>query len=213
MGRSMVHAEGKGPSLSERVVFRSKAALLGVARSCRDAWHVPVHAQNRTGREPHFAARMAESRSLLWDSAAARSERALNAGKVQNLRVAARRLDGCVVPAGQVFSFWRQLGWPGRPRGFVLGRELRQGCLIPSIGGGLCQLSNALYDCARQAGFTIRERHRHSQVVPGSLAEADRDATVFWNYVDLRFSADREFQVRIEMTPAELIVQFWSRDE
>ena len=67
-----------------------------------------------------------------------------------------------------------------------MGRELREGCLVPSIGGGLCQLSNALYDAALRAGLQVVERHRHTQVVPGSLAESDRDATVFWNYRDLR---------------------------
>ena len=156
---------------------------------------------------------LAESRSPLWDHAAPRVEQVLNAGKIQNLRVASRRLDGCVFVAGQEFSFWRQVGWPGRLRGFVRGRELRQGCLVPSTGGGLCQLSNALYDCALQAGFHILERHRHSRLIPGSLAEQDRDATVFWNYVDLRFSSAREFQIRIEMTAEEMTVQFRGRHE
>jgi len=56
-------------------------------------------------------------------------------------------------------------------RGFVAGRELREGCVIPSLGGGLCQLSNALYDAALKAGVEIVERHAHSQVIPASLAE------------------------------------------
>jgi vancomycin resistance protein YoaR len=91
----------------------------------------------------------------------------------------------------------------------VRGRELRQGCLIPTVGGGLCQLSNALYDCALKAGLTIEERHAHTQVVPGSLAEIGRDATVFWNYVDLRFRSEHGFVLRVDLTPLELIVQLW----
>ena len=78
-------------------------------------------------------------------------------------------------------------------RGFVKGRELREGCIIPNVGGGLCQVSNALYDAALQAGHEIVERHAHTQVIAGSLAEQGRDATVFWNYVDLRFRSERPF--------------------
>ena len=94
-----------------------------------------------------------------------------------------------MVPAGETFSFWKQVGRATRRRGFVAGRELREGCLVANIGGGLCQLSNALYEAALAAGFEIVERHAHSRRVPGSRAALQRDATVFWNYVDLRFRA------------------------
>jgi glycosyltransferase involved in cell wall biosynthesis len=92
----------------------------------------------------------------------------------------------------------------------VAGRELREGCIIPSIGGGLCQLSNALYDAALSAGFEIVERHAHTQVIPGSLAEVGRDATVFWNYVDLRFKSSSPFRIEAMMDANLLIVRFRS---
>lgn len=68
---------------------------------------------------------------------------------------------------------------------------------MPSIGGGLCQLSNAIYDAALRQGLEIVERHRHSQVIPGSLAERDRDAVVFWNYVDLRLRAAAPWRLEV----------------
>jgi hypothetical protein len=128
------------------------------------------------------------------------------AGKVENLRRAARRLHGLVVPAGATFSFWRQVGNPSFGRGYVLGREIREGCVVPTVAGGLCQLCNALYDAALRAGFTIMERHRHTQVIKGSLAEQDRDATVKWNYLDLRFRAAIAFRLDVKLTADQLIV-------
>ena len=127
-------------------------------------------------------------------------ERPYQNGKVENLRKAARRLNDLCVPAGQAFSFWRQVGPPTQARGFVIGRMLQQGCIVASIGGGLCQLSNALYQVARDGGCEIIERHRHSRLVPGSDAANDADATVAWNYVDLRFKPrqDVRLEVRIE---------------
>ncbi len=130
----------------------------------------------------------------LW-TATSEDDLALVAGKVQNLRVACAALNGRLVAAGSTFSFWRVLGRPSRRKGYVLGRELREGCLVASVGGGLCQVSNALYGAALDAGLEIVERHAHSQIVPGSRAERGRDATVFWNYVDLRFRHNQDFVI------------------
>jgi hypothetical protein len=147
-----------------------------------------------------------ESISLLQPSQLP-AEFALQAGKVQNLRIAAGHLHGLKIPAGAVFGFWRQIPRPTKRRGFAPGRELREGCIVPSVGGGLCQLSNALYDVALQAGCEILERHAHTRRLPGSQAALDRDATVFWNYVDLRFRAPTELQLSVQLSASELIVR------
>ena len=108
------------------------------------------------------------------------------------------------------FSFWKQIGNPNIRNNFVVGREIREGCIMPTKAGGICQLSNALYDTALKANFNIIERHKHTQVIKGSLAEKDRDATVKWNYIDLRFSAPYKFRIETELTSSNLIVRFKS---
>ena len=132
-------------------------------------------------------------------------------GKVQNLRRAAAALDGLELPAGAVFSFWRQVGRATPARGYVDGRMLREGCMMAAVGGGLCQLSNALYDAALAAGCEIVERHAHSQVVPGSAAAAGRDATVAWNYVDLRFVSPEPRLLRVILGARTLTVRLLAR--
>jgi hypothetical protein len=117
-------------------------------------------------------------------------------------------LDGVVVPADAVFSFWKQIGRASRRRGFVTGRMLQQGCLVPATGGGLCQLSNALYDVALQSGCEIVERHAHSRRVAGSAAALGRDATVAWNYVDLRFRPRHPLRIEARLTRGELVIRF-----
>jgi len=149
---------------------------------------------------------LGESRTSLWNADG--SEHSLVTGKIHNLRLALRKLNGVEIPAGQLFSFWKQVGRTSRSKGYVAGRELREGCLIPSIGGGLCQLSNALYDAALNSGFEIVERHAHTKVIPGSLAEKGRDATVFWNYVDLRFRSTVSFRIEAFLTNDSLVVRF-----
>ena len=112
------------------------------------------------------------------------------------------------IPAGATFSFWKHLGRANGLKGYVVGRELREGCIVPNVGGGLCQISNALYDAALQANFEIVERHAHTQVIAGSLAEKGRDATVFWNYVDLRFRSPNAFRIEAKLGKDHLRVTF-----
>src|SRR5947209_2136600 len=117
------------------------------------------------------------------------------------------------VPDSEVFSFWKHIGRAKKRSGYAVGRELRQGCLIPTVGGGLCQLSNALYELALKCGCEIIERHAHTAVVPGSAAERGHDATVFWNYVDLRFRPKQDILIRAVLSKDEVIMSFWGKQK
>lgn len=198
------------PTLRNALIFRVKATLLQINRAAHDVRRQET-VRFPASHGPANAPIIAESRTRLWADGA-EAERHLQLGKVHNLRLALRRLHGAEIPAGSVFSFWTQIGRASRWRGYVAGRELREGCIIPSIGGGLCQLSNALYDAALSAGFEIIERHAHTQIIPGSLAELGRDATVFWNYVDLRFKSSSSFRIEATMDENFLSVRFRSEE-
>jgi hypothetical protein len=199
----------KEPSRFNSAIFTAKAAILRGIRSVSDLTQ-PVRRLGHT-LAAHYPALLAECRSPLW-TAESRVETSLQFGKVQNLRKACLRLHLVEVPAGQAFSFWKQVGKLRTSAGYARGRELRQGCLIPTVGGGLCQLSNSLYDLALQSGCEIIERHAHSSVVPGSAAEQGRDATVFWNYVDLRFRPRQNILITAVLTRDELVVRYWGTE-
>ena len=199
------HIKRRIPSRKEAAVFRFKAILLQGRRAFRDRTD-RVKAFSTSSEALGFPV-IARSSTPLWTEAEP-EERVLVAGKIQNLRIAVSKLDGLKIPAGEVFSFWKHVGRASRSRGFVPGREIREGCLIPNVGGGLCQISNALYDAALQANFEIVERHAHTQIIAGSLAESGRDATVFWNYVDLRFRPHRDAYILARLDSEELAVEF-----
>ena len=192
------------PTRVSALVFAAKASLLRARRTVQDVTPglAPVH--HRRGAALIEAPILATVRTPLWTNAGGEKDRALNAGKIQNLRCALRGLDGIEVEAGRTLSFWRQVGRPTRRRGYVAGRELREGCMIATIGGGLCQLSNALYDAGLLAGLEFVERHAQTRIVPGSRAAAGRDATVFWNYLDLRLRGRRPFRIEARLTADDL---------
>lgn len=194
-------------SFLKELVFHFKAHGLIVLRFFRNVL------RDRTRRFPFTNKLKGEdvvsfSETELWNRDDNADNWILTAGKVQNLRIAAKKLNGVEVAENRTFSFWKHIGNPSAMRGYVIGREIREGCVVPTIAGGLCQLSNALYDAALKAGFEIVERHKHTRIIKGSLAEIDRDATVKWNYIDLRFRSPYPFRIEVEITGETLLVKF-----
>jgi len=197
------------PTRMEGLLFDGKAFFLQQKRFFKDLMH-PL-----SDLKPHsnFPDGILLSQSISLLRFNEETAQALVDGKIQNIRIAIKRLDGIVVRKGEVFSFWHQVGKPTKAKGYALGRELREGCIIPQIGGGICQLSNAIYDAALKAGLEIVERHTHSQVIKGSLAELNRDATVFWNYLDLRIKGSQDWQLQVEMNKNRLIVSIFGEEK
>ena len=198
------------PGRLQALAFHLKARVFQLRRGLNEFSSRPPH--HGRGALLVESPVIAEKHASLWRELTP-AEFPLTAGKVENLRCAARAFHGVEIPAGKVFSFWRQLGRTTTGKGFTEGRELREGCLVPAIGGGLCQLSGLLYQAALEAGLEIVERHGHSRVIPGSAAEKNLDATVFWNYVDLRFRSDVAWRVEVELSAADLIVRLRSARE
>lgn len=196
---------------AQALAFRTKVSLLQIKRGLANFLDKKVC---RFACADSFADQpiIAESKTPLWTESEP-EEQFLLAGKVHNLRLAVKKLNGVEISADEIFSFWKHIGRANRLNGYAKGRELREGCIVPSIGGGLCQLSNALYDAALKANFEIVERHAHTQIVAGSLAEQGRDATVFWNYIDLRFKSLMPFRIEARLGKDHLHIKFKSETQ
>lgn len=191
------------PTWFDSVLFYAKTRILILDRLWRERGNQIVAHPKGIGLRDEAV--IAEVSAPLWTQISD-AEFPLTAGKVQNLRAACLALDGIEIPAGELFSFWRQLGRTTRKKGFTEGRELRSGCLIPNIGGGLCQVSGLLHAAAMDAGLEVVEKHEHSRTLRGSELPPERDATVFWNYVDLRMKASFAWRLQMKLTATDLVV-------
>jgi len=134
--------------------------------------------------------------------------------KKTNLRLAIERLDGILIRPGETFSFWRLVGPPTRSRGYLDGLTISGGEPGRGAGGGLCQLSNALFWLALHCELAVVERHRHSfDLFPDEERRIPfgTGATVVYNYKDLRLSnpTDFVFQFRMRLGASVLGVQLF----
>jgi vancomycin resistance protein YoaR len=195
---------GAAHSALANLAFWAKSRLLIARRLAADI----VSGGSPLRRAPLAAAAtlLAEDEHRLYTLTDPR-ERELEMGKVQNLRIAAAALDGLVLEPGETFSFWRAAGRATRMKGYAIGRELRLGCMIPSVGGGICQLTNALSRVAHRSGMEIVERHSHSVHPEGFFIDSATDATVFWNYIDFRFRSPRRVRIGAKLTETTLVVR------
>ncbi|MET3462360.1 VanW family protein [Variovorax atrisoli] len=200
------------PRRIDAIDFWLRSRLLATAHALRETLRPSARRWTEGSGALADAPVLAHCRTPLWTDGRA-DEFPLVAGKVQNLRVARRAFDAVEVPAGEVLSFWRQLGRPAAWRGFVQGRELRGGCVVPTLAGGLCQLSNALATVASRAGFELVERHGHTARIEqaGEPGPDAVDATVFWNYIDLKVRARQAWRLEVELTGSELVLRIRGR--
>lgn len=133
----------------------------------------------------------------------------LEAGKRTNLALAAPIFDGLILHPERPLSFWRTLGRVTAERGFREGMELRAGCIVPALGGGLCLLSNGLFQLAARLGWRVLERHGHTtEAVPDEGPIWGLDATLFWPHVDLRVAPRSGVaQLRVGLTDDHLVLR------
>ncbi len=87
-----------------------------------------------------------------------------------NIKLAAERLNGVVVPPGATFSFNKELGPTTLESGFQWGFGIQTGRegiqTIPSVGGGICQVATTLFQPVFWSGYPLEERYWHLYWIP-----------------------------------------------
>lgn len=142
----------------------------------------------------------------------------LQENKVNNLRIAAKAIDGTLIYPGETFSYWKTIGKPSQKKGYKEGMVLSYGKVIHGTGGGLCQLSNLIFWTTLHSPLTVTERHRHSyDVFPDSNRSQPfgSGATCVYNYRDLQIKNDTDdlYQIRLCVTNDHLVGQIRSVKE
>lgn len=128
-----------------------------------------------------------------------------------NIQQAAQALDGIFLQPGQSFSFNRTVGPRTLMRGYRLAPAFMTLSTVDSVGGGICQVSSTLYNAALGAELAIQERHAHGTAI--ASVPPGRDATVWYDQVDLRFRNPYPWpiQIRTQMKGDRLSVAIAGR--
>ena len=119
--------------------------------------------------------------------------------RIFNIERAIVKINGVIVKKGEIFSFNDTVGPMGEEQGFkeAIGFD-NNGKKIKMFGGGMCQISSTIYNAALVANLEIVERHPHSRRV--YYVPKDKDATVYYNTLDLRFKNNTDNDIKIIAT-------------
>lgn len=114
----------------------------------------------------------------------------------KNLKITADKINGTIVKNGEEFSFNDTVGNPTEEKGYKKAGAFSNGKKIKTYGGGNCQVSTTIYDTALKVkGIKITERHEHGKSV-GYVKEG-KDATVAYDYLDLKFQNNTGHDIKI----------------
>lgn len=111
--------------------------------------------------------------------------RTSTANRRNNIKLAAKKLEGIILMPGERLSFNETVGQRLVSEGFKPAPVYVQGRREDGIGGGICQVSTTLYNAVLFSNLKIVQRRNHSMPVP--YVPVGRDATVNWGSIDLVF--------------------------
>ena len=120
-----------------------------------------------------------------------------NENRITNIKITCSRISDTVVKADEEFSFCKVVGQPSSADGYKEAHAFVDGELVNAIGGGNCQVSTTVYNAAKEIdGVEITERHEHGKEV--GYIEMGKDATVAYDYLDLKFKNNNDFDLKLD---------------
>lgn len=119
-----------------------------------------------------------------------------SAGRAQNVRNGASKINGHVLYPGEQFSVYEAVNPFTAENGYELAGSYENGTTVQTYGGGICQVSTTLYNAVIRAELSIDERFCHSMIV--SYVQPSMDAAIAGTYKDLKFTNNYDFPVYIE---------------
>ena len=126
--------------------------------------------------------------------------------RVNNLRLAAGKINGKVLGPGEEFSFNEVVGKRTIEAGYTDAKIFVNGEVVDGTGGGICQISTTLYNAVLLANLQITDRRNHNYTT--SYVKPGRDATVVYGSIDFKFQNNRKYPIKIEASVNGGVVRF-----
>jgi vancomycin resistance protein YoaR len=132
-----------------------------------------------------------------------------NAASGENIRVVAGEVDGALVLPGETFSLNGFTGPRGLAQGYVEAGVINNGKFTTAVGGGISQFATTMFNAVFFSGLEDVFHKPHSYYI--SRYPAGREATVYYDSIDLQWRNDSETGVYIDTawTPGTITVTFY----
>lgn len=118
--------------------------------------------------------------------------------RANNIALASEAVNGTVIKPGETFSFNDVVGNTGTDSRYLEAPVIAGSQVDYERGGGICQVSTAIYIAALESDMEIVERHPHTLVT--DYAPIGLDATIDYGSLDLQLKNTSNYPITIEST-------------
>lgn len=130
-----------------------------------------------------------------------------------NMQRASESIDGLVLYPNDVFCWYDTKDYKGvvgpasKVNGYKVATVISGGKYVKGYGGGVCQVSTALYNCINKLGIIPIEHHHHT--IQSTYVEEGMDATVSYPNKNFIFANTLDFSIkfRVYSDNGEVVVQ------
>ena len=128
-----------------------------------------------------------------------------NKTRAANIKNASKRIntygsfeDGYILQPGEIFSYNDTVGERTEANGFSVATVYTNTGTTNDVGGGICQVSSAIFSAAFKADLEITQRTNHMYKVHYWTTPGE-DATVNWGTLDFKFQNSKSYPVKVKM--------------
>ena len=119
-----------------------------------------------------------------------------------NMAKACEKINGFTLAPGDEFNWYGDedtpavVGSANKQNGYKLANIISGGKYIKGYGGGVCQVSTAVYNCIYKLDIVPTEHHHHS--LKSSYVKEGMDATVSYGSKNFVFSNTKDYSIMFE---------------
>lgn len=118
-----------------------------------------------------------------------------NSARLNNVRLASEKINGVILNPDEEFRYLSHIEPITAANGYKIANVYSNGKVEQDIGGGVCQVSSALYSAVLYANLDVTRRYNHSLVV--HYVPLGQDATVSSGELDFRFRNNTDEPIKI----------------
>ncbi len=119
-----------------------------------------------------------------------------NSDRSKNVRNGMSLIDGTILYPGEEFSTYEKVSPFTEENGYYLAGSYRNGSVVETFGGGICQVSTTLYNAVLLSELEVTERHNHSMIV--NYVDISADAAISGTTKDFKFKNNTAAPIYIE---------------
>ena len=168
-----------------------------IRKALEEGWDgsdVSVKVQTKVTKAKHSAKELKNVNQLLGGYDTDYSSSSSN--RMFNVEHGCTFIDEVLLYPGETFSFLDHVTPITEANGYLESTGYQGGKVVPSTGGGICQVSSTLYNAVLRAELEVVERYNHGLTV--GYVPLGADATVSEGSVDFKFKNNLNDPVYIE---------------